>query len=574
MEENILHCIMFDQDCFLDVRMIAADKRQRQWNLEFLPEVSDVSKSETIYNRQETPSGTNIVTIDYENEILKSLWISNTILLGSTHDGLYLEKGFPILCSEEGSEVNETDLDILFEYSGINIQQEQINSTSNITLCIEKTKFHGYVKLRIISPELVGRTSPVYFPAKALKQKLFTDLKTSNFFISTNVDPVIGESPALCGAIEDELGTHYSDYVVALTMNEWPQMAKSFINRDRHGWPSPVLIKNIVDQGCGFVATAHPSCKNNDLQWRMSFAKSEQILVRSLNHTQVRAYLFFKSLFRLHLSEPECLSSYMMKNVLFWTLELIPPDVWSTENIMYCVESIVDMLCAYLNEAIIPNFFLPNQNLIDHIEEKTIKKVAEKANDLQDNVLAMIIRYADSSDFKGTYEVSLTLLRVKLLTEPEEERDSLLSMVYFSMYLYLRLQARRYQIKLTTQTIEECFKEKLNSIHCIVPRKAAWYLMKAIELQPDLSTFKFDSVCNLWEINLSCMRTKIVDFWRIPLYIGTFKQIVEDQEFFTNEQIVSIPSFENFLEWVDLTCILDGRQEFRFDNLKYPIILD
>ncbi|CAG2214333.1 unnamed protein product [Mytilus edulis] len=276
------------------------------------------------------------------------------------------------------------------------------------------------------------------------------------------------DAHALSGAVEDGLGTHYSDYVVALTMNEWPQMAKSFINRDRHGWPSPDLIKNIVDQGCGFVATAHPICKNNDLQWQMSSAKSEQILVRSLNQTQIRAYLFFKSLFKLHLLKPECLSSYMMNNVLFWTLELVQTNKWSPENIMYCVESLVNMLCAYLNKAIIPHFFFSNQNLIGHIEKKkTLKKIAKKANGFQDNVLAMIIKYAVSSDLQE--------------------------------------------------------------------------------------------------------HTKIVDVWRTPLYIRTFKQILEDQELITNKNAISIPSLENFLEWVNLTCLLEGGQEIRFNNLSMEV---
>lgn len=135
------------------------------------------------------------------------------------------------------------------------------------------------------------------------------------------------------------------------------------------------------------------------------------------------------------------------------------------------------------------------------------------------NSKIMIIKYAVSSDFQGTYEVSLNLLRVKLQSEPEEERNSLLSMVYFSMYLYIRLQARQYQIKLSFPTSGECFWGEFNSINCIVPPKAAWYLRKAIELQRYLSSFKFDSECNLLEIDLSRIRTKIVDFWRTPLYI-------------------------------------------------------
>ncbi|CAG2197111.1 unnamed protein product [Mytilus edulis] len=67
--------------------------------------------------------------------------------------------------------------------------------------------------------------------------------ETSKFH-STNDEPVMVDAHALSGAVEDGLGTHYSDYVVALTMNEWPQMAKSFINRDRHGWPKTTTEEN------------------------------------------------------------------------------------------------------------------------------------------------------------------------------------------------------------------------------------------------------------------------------------------------------------------------------------------
>lgn len=55
MEENILNCIVFDQDCFCDMKMIVADKRQRIWKNEYLPELSEKSRCETLYSRKGIP---------------------------------------------------------------------------------------------------------------------------------------------------------------------------------------------------------------------------------------------------------------------------------------------------------------------------------------------------------------------------------------------------------------------------------------------------------------------------------------------------------------------------------------
>lgn len=264
--------------------------------------------------------------------------MSNLVILGSAHDGLYLEKGFPILKSEEHSLINETDLDILFEYSGLEIKKELTAKCSAIEtfLVPEETKFKGYFKLRILSPALTGNSTPVYLSGKALKQRLLFHLEESNFYVSKNEYEVIEESPALGGAIEDELGVHYLDYVVAITTDEWPQVAKSFITREKEsGWPGPDIIMDIVSKGCRFVATAHNSCKSDSYQWRMSFAVAEQILARSLNNSQIRTFLFFKTLFKAHLSDPECLSSYMMKNVLFWAIEMLPRNIWLSYLIVW-----------------------------------------------------------------------------------------------------------------------------------------------------------------------------------------------------------------------------------------------
>jgi hypothetical protein len=88
-------------------------------------------------------------------------------------------------------------------------------------------------------------------------------------------------------------------------------MAKSceiflFQTKVKDGWPSKDLIQTITSKGHGFVAKAYSGRADTKYQWRISFASSEKQFVLSLSDHQIRAYLFFKTIFRQYLQTRMC----------------------------------------------------------------------------------------------------------------------------------------------------------------------------------------------------------------------------------------------------------------------------
>ncbi|KAK3102406.1 hypothetical protein FSP39_011177 [Pinctada imbricata] len=571
VENCLIDTILFDQDAFRDVRMLAAKRRHDSWLEAYLSELKEYSQGEVLYSRKPPPStlGRNVNITKQDEQILKSLCISDIILLGSTQDGLYLERGFPVY-KTRGSydDVNDTDLDIVFLYRGACAVQEcgigdQFQQSG---LIVKETRYPGYLKLKF--PD--GKKN--FFSTKSLKHKLFRDLHAAKFYISENSNEIVNESPAFGGCIEDELGIHFLDYVPALRLEHWGFDKKSYRTRERYGnWPSQEVIEKVMEEGCCLVATGPPEMKEDTSLWRVSFATSEQILAHSLTDFQIRTYLIVKSIAKAELFEPECLSSYMLKNILFWALEVLPEETWIGNNIVESVEAVFDLLCSYLSMECIPNYFIPRQNLLGRAEERNIVVISSKAQRVQENAFHAILRCSNSAEFQGWCEFPLQRIHGMCLVQPQNERNNILSMLYFTVYLYIRLQSLRYQVKLTLGTLKNVIETNCRSLSRAMPRRAAWYLRQAMILNP--SSFTVRNMNDTIIIDATQMRTKIVQFWRDPVYTGIFRTILDEQEFATRESISAIPEFEAFVDWVDLSCMFSNQPGLKMTDTQ-PIVLD
>ena len=66
------------------------------------------------------------------------------------------------------------------------------------------------------------------------------------------------------------------DNVFAVQCPTWPQEASGFVARHRFstGWPSRVLIDEVVSGGCHLVAKAHGSHPVDDKEWRFFLLQS------------------------------------------------------------------------------------------------------------------------------------------------------------------------------------------------------------------------------------------------------------------------------------------------------------
>ncbi|OWF54951.1 uncharacterized protein LOC110465754 isoform X1 [Mizuhopecten yessoensis] len=161
------------------------------------------------------------------------------------------------------------------------------------------------------------------------------------------------------------------DVVHAFHCPVWPKEALEWKMRTRlHGWPSETLLNKIVKGGCHVVPIGDKSTNNTLLQWRISFACAERLLVHSLNHTQFKVYGLFKILLK---NIKECLentfqgedilSSYILKTIVFNAVENTPETFWNENNTFVCFWFCFNILCAWVKGGYCPQYFIPKNNL-------------------------------------------------------------------------------------------------------------------------------------------------------------------------------------------------------------------
>ena len=176
-----------------------------------------------------------------------------------------------------------------------------------------------------------------------------------------------------------------SDLVMCLSYPHWPKPAEEWLHRPRpSGWPPRDLIDRIAAGGCHFVPVAHANSTSPDIEWRYSFSKAEVLLANSLSDFQKHVFILFKILV-MHAIGKTTLKSYYLKNVFFFCCEKIPAEFWKPVNLAACLFSLIDEICIRLKKLELHHYFIIDNNLISHIERKSITASREK--------LALLRRY-------------------------------------------------------------------------------------------------------------------------------------------------------------------------------------
>ena len=165
------------------------------------------------------------------------------------------------------------------------------------------------------------------------------------------------------------------DYVMTLSCPTWPVVAMEWVHRKRQsGWPTEKQISDILSIGCNVVPVAHHLSVEPDLEWRFSFSMAEKLLARSLTLVQRQVYLFFKLVVSQckYLKVSIQIATYHMKTLMFWALEKIPAQSWTTDNIYANLLYLIDSLKLALLYHKLPNYFIRDNNMIDHIPRDVI----------------------------------------------------------------------------------------------------------------------------------------------------------------------------------------------------------
>jgi len=211
------------------------------------------------------------------------------------------------------------------------------------------------------------------------------------------------------------LASYEEDIAYVFTYPEaWPEPAMEWLTRERyerpHNWPSPDLIQDIFECGCHIAPVGRgkrmreplelleyarkPSAQAlvpdgpsqmNENEWRVSFSVAENKLAATLSPIQRHVMVILKMLKKLYFQD--IISTYHLKQLLFWECEKNDKTFWKEENLVHCLLYMLDILVECLKKGHLPHYIIRNSNLLQNVDADLLREVVETVIDLRQNLL-------------------------------------------------------------------------------------------------------------------------------------------------------------------------------------------
>ena len=201
----------------------------------------------------------------------------------------------------------------------------------------------------------------------------------------------------------------------------WPEPAMEWLVRPRpSGWPSPDLIVDIFESGCHLAPVGRGKrldepvdivdyCQNPDLtlasstslaaennaavnwsmeetEWRTSFSLAENKLGESVSPVQRHVMVLLKMIKKFYF--PDVVSTYYLKNVLFWECESKGEVFWREDNSASCLLFMLDRLHECLEAHHLPHYIMPQSNLLMYEDPAKLNEAAVIVDEVRRNILS------------------------------------------------------------------------------------------------------------------------------------------------------------------------------------------
>ena len=222
--------------------------------------------------------------------------------------------------------------------------------------------------------------------------------------------------------------------VDAYRCRTWPACASEWLTRRRyHNWPSQEQIDKCKTLGCFLMKAGHPRSDEKRLQWRISFALQERLLVTEFNAVQLKCYVLLKmiNIEKIPNTIGEKLpSSYHFKTCMFYMIENTPAEFWREENLLVCLHQCLRQMLECVERGECSNYFMPGENMLDG---RICVQMQNKLGDVLRRILAAEFKFLldiRSDELGNNFQKALSqrVLDPKKLASMPRQR--------FNQYLY------------------------------------------------------------------------------------------------------------------------------------------
>ena len=192
-----------------------------------------------------------------------------------------------------------------------------------------------------------------------------------------------------------------SDNVAALQI-PWPEEADEWKCRKRpSGWPSSEMVQIITSGRCHIVGTAHALSLKPEIEWRFSFSCPERTLAKSLNGVQRQCFILLKAIHSEVFDLPrKVITSYHLKTIFFWFLEKCPMAHSKSVSVGPLFLLLLDELLHHLIKHKIPSYFIPENNMLDHVHRNFIQDMIWRVAAVRKDPLKYLFQFNHRKQFE------------------------------------------------------------------------------------------------------------------------------------------------------------------------------
>ncbi|XP_052799103.1 uncharacterized protein LOC128230692 isoform X2 [Mya arenaria] len=193
------------------------------------------------------------------------------------------------------------------------------------------------------------------------------------------------------------------EYALALKHPQWPEVAKEWETRSRNvGWPGKRVEKKIVSEGCHVTPGAHPKSEDPELEWEYNFFQAERILDNeAVSSVQRQCFIIFCLLCGECL-EKRSLSLKQLKSVFYFVCETLDPNIWRS-NKAVCVNMLIDTLLESIQSGNLPNYFMPKNNTLSHLEKETMVSIKDEVAKIRENPVSQLLELTQTCAFVNIF---------------------------------------------------------------------------------------------------------------------------------------------------------------------------
>ncbi|XP_052245341.1 uncharacterized protein LOC127854298 isoform X2 [Dreissena polymorpha] len=268
----------------------------------------------------------------------------------------------------------ESDYDFLNIYQNIVCQFEiftNIFSNDTTEFCMLGEACHpGYYTLKLLTR---GVKLPIIIEASLVTNQNYeifisSDLFTKEFEQTVFFDSVGGwnKGKRTGPAVPSTRGIYRRDNVYAFRCVVQKEVLADWAKRERpFGWPCADVINDVINLDAQLVPVGCKGSSNRDMEWRICFIYAELKLIEHLNECQYKLYILLKSINK-EVFHPICsdISSFIMKNVAFWTVESHHQEIFREQNLMHVLQIALKFLKTALVNNNLPYYMIHGRDLL------------------------------------------------------------------------------------------------------------------------------------------------------------------------------------------------------------------